>query len=57
MKKYFLTPIEDYIIEDFGVEGTPEREKFEREVDAFIDSMKNVEATRDVYFNKRQTKK
>lgn len=57
MKKSFLTPIEDYIAEDFGAEGTPEREKFEREVDAFIDRMKNLEARRDVYFNKRQTKK
>ena len=47
MKKDFLTPIEDYLVEDFGAEGTPEREEFEREVDAFIDSMKNLDATKD----------
>lgn len=31
-----LTPIEDYISEDFGAPGTPEREQFEMECDAFI---------------------
>ena len=39
MKKYNttnLTPIEDLISEDFGAVGTPEREQFEMECDAFI---------------------
>ena len=36
MKKLGLTPIEDYISEDFGAEGTPERMEFEAGVDAFI---------------------
>ena len=31
-----LTPIEDLISEDFGTVGTPEREQFEMECDAFI---------------------
>ena len=31
-----LTPIEDLISEDFGAIGTPEREQFEMECDAFI---------------------
>lgn len=31
-----LTPIEDLISEDFGAVGTPEREQFELECDAFI---------------------
>ena len=31
-----LTPIEDLIAEDFGAQGTPEREQFEMECDAFI---------------------
>ena len=35
-KKMNLTPIEDLISEDFGVVGTPEREQFEMECDAFI---------------------
>lgn len=36
MKKFGLTPIEDYIAEDFGVEGTPERMEFEAGVDSFM---------------------
>ncbi|MBO6012989.1 MAG: helix-turn-helix transcriptional regulator [Bacteroidales bacterium] len=36
MKKLNLTPIEDFITEDFGAEGTPSRMEFEAEVDAFI---------------------
>ena len=39
MKKFNktnLTPIEDLISEDFGAIGTPEREQFEMECDAFI---------------------
>ena len=35
-KKLDLTPIEDLITEDFGKVGTPEREAFEMECDAFI---------------------
>lgn len=31
-----LTPIEDYITEDFGEEGTASRAEFETGVDAFI---------------------
>ncbi len=35
-KNMSLTPIEDLIAEDFGAQGTPEREQFEMECDAFI---------------------
>lgn len=35
-KKLNLTPIEDLIAEDFGKVGTPERDTFEVECDAFI---------------------
>ena len=35
-KKLNLTPIEDLISEDFGAVGTPEREQFDMECDAFI---------------------
>ncbi len=35
-KKLNLTPIEDLIAEDFGKVGTPERDTFEMECDAFI---------------------
>ena len=31
-----LTPIEDFITEDFGEVNTPERNQFEMECDAFI---------------------
>ncbi len=36
LKQRNLTPIEDIISEDFGVAGTPERDEFELECDAFI---------------------
>lgn len=36
MKRLNLTPIEDYIAEDFGEIGTPSRDEFEAGVDAFI---------------------
>lgn len=36
MKKLNLTPIEDFITEDFGAEGTPIRMEFEADADAFI---------------------
>ncbi|MBQ0081544.1 MAG: helix-turn-helix transcriptional regulator [Alistipes sp.] len=35
-KKLNLTPIEDLIAEDFGKVGTPKRDTFEMECDAFI---------------------
>lgn len=35
-KKMKLTPIEDLITEDFGKVGTPTRDEFEMECDAFI---------------------
>lgn len=35
-KKVDLTPIEDLITEDYGAIGTPERDQFEMECDAFI---------------------
>lgn len=35
-KKLNLTPVEDLIAEDFGKVGTPERDTFEMECDAFI---------------------
>lgn len=35
-KKLNLTPIEDLIAEDFGKVGTPERDTFEMECEAFI---------------------
>lgn len=36
VKRRRLTPIEDMIEEDYGVLGTPERERFELGCDAFI---------------------
>jgi ribosome-binding protein aMBF1 (putative translation factor) len=36
MKEMNLTPIEDFITEDFGAEGTPTRMEFEADADAFI---------------------
>ena len=36
MKRRGLTSIEDYITEDFGEIGTPERDEFELSCDAFI---------------------
>ena len=36
LKKLNLTPIEDLIKEDFGAVGTPDRDQFEMECDAFI---------------------
>lgn len=36
IKKTNITPIEDLITEDFGTPGTPERDQFEMECDAFI---------------------
>lgn len=36
LKRMDLTPIEDLISEDFGVVGTPERDQFEMECDAFV---------------------
>lgn len=36
LSKMKLTPIEELITEDFGTAGTPGREKFEMECDAFV---------------------
>ncbi len=36
MNRLHLTPIEDFITEDYGEEGTPTRMEFETRVDAFI---------------------
>lgn len=36
LKTMNLTPIEDLIAEDFGAVGTPDRDQFEMECDAFI---------------------
>ena len=36
MKNMHLTPIMDYIAEDYGEEGTPSRTEFDSKVDAFI---------------------
>ena len=36
LKKMDLTPIEDLIQEAFGAVGSPERDQFEKECDAFI---------------------
>ena len=36
LKKIDLTPIEDLITEDFGAVGTPDRDQFEMECDAFV---------------------
>ena len=36
LKQLNLTPIEDIISEDFGEAGTPERDEFDLECDAFI---------------------
>ncbi len=35
MKEMSLTPIEDFISEDFGADGTPTRMEFDADVDAF----------------------
>ena len=42
MNRMHLTPIEDYITEDFGEEGTPSRMEFEARVDAFITMVNNT---------------
>lgn len=36
LEKMNLTPIEDLITEDFGAIGSPQRDQFEMECDAFI---------------------
>ncbi len=35
-KRMSLTPLEDLITEDFGAVGSPQRDRFEMECDAFI---------------------
>ena len=36
MKALGCTPLEDLITEDFGAPGTPERDEFDRDAEAFI---------------------
>ena len=38
------TPIEDLIAEDFGKPGTPSRDRFDREAEAFIRAERPKEA-------------
>ena len=63
LKKMNLTPIEDLITEDFGAEGTPQREQFEMECDAFIigeqlkDERLRAGLTQEQLANKIGTKK
>ena len=62
-KNMSLTPIEDLIAEDFGAQGTPEREQFEMECDAFIigeqlkDERLRAGLTQEQLANKIGTKK
>ena len=63
MKELNLTPIEDFITEDFGAEGTPSRMEFDAEVDAFIlgerlkEERKKVGLTQEQLADKIGTKK
>ena len=63
LKKMNLTPIEDLIEEDFGAIGTPERDQFEMECDAFIigeqlkDQRLKAGLTQEQLANKIGTKK
>ena len=63
IKKVDVTPIEDLITEDFGTVGTPEREQFEMECDAFIigeqlkDERLKAGLTQEQLANKIGTKK
>jgi len=58
-----ITPIEDLITEDFGPIGTPERDQFEMECDAFIigeklkDERLKAGLTQEQLANKIGTKK
>ncbi|MBQ2522105.1 MAG: helix-turn-helix transcriptional regulator [Bacteroidales bacterium] len=62
-KNMSLTTIEDLIAEDFGAQGTPEREQFEMECDAFIigeqlkDERLRAGLTQEQLANKIGTKK
>ncbi len=63
LKKLSLTPIEDLITEDFGAQGTIEREQFEMECDAFVigeqlkDERLRAGLTQEQLANKIGTKK
>ena len=63
LKKMDITPIEDLITEDFGPFGTPERDQFEMECDAFIigeklkDERLKAGLTQEQLANKIGTKK
>lgn len=54
MKKLNLTPIEDLIDEDFGLEGTPERLEFDAGVDAFILGEKIKEQRKEAGLTQQQ---
>lgn len=62
-EKISITPIEELISEDFGQIGTPEREAFEMECDAFIigeqirDERKKAGLTQEELAQKIGTKK
>jgi len=62
-EKFNITPIEELIVEDFGEVGTPEREAFEMECDAFIigeklkDERRKAGMTQEELANKIGTKK
>lgn len=62
-KKINLTQIEDLITEDFGAVGTPERDLFEMECDAFVigeqlkDERLKAGLTQEQLANKIGTKK
>ena len=63
LKKMNLTPVEDLIEEDFGAVGTPERDQFEMECDAFVigeqlkDERRKAGLTQEQLANKIGTKK
>ncbi len=63
LKEMDLTPIEDLITEDFGAVGTPERDLFEMECDAFVigeqlkDERLKAGLTQEQLANKIGTKK
>ena len=51
MKRLHLTPIEDYIIEDFGAEGTPTRVEFDASVDRFMNEHNRILSESGLYRN------
>ena len=51
MKRSHLTPIEDYIIEDFGEIGSPSRMEFEASVDRSINEQNRILSESGIYRN------